>query len=118
MVFSIEGDVLVVEGALDVRCTAELRELLYDLIEVAAQDVDRGTVVVDLTAVDFVDTTALKLLAVASRVARRRGVHVVLRGASSGVRRLLALTHLRSVLSLEPPPGHEPPLASGAVRAG
>lgn len=98
MQFSYDGDVLVVRGALDVRCTAELRERLYHLIDHVG-----GTVVVDITAVESVDMTALKLLAVANRVAGRRGGRVVLRGASSGVRRLIHLTHLRSVLPLEPP---------------
>ncbi len=97
MQFSYDGDVLVVHGALDVRCTAELRERLYHLIDQVG-----GTVVVDVTAVESVDMTALKLLAVANRVALRRGGRVVLRGASSGVRRLLHLSHLRAMVPLEP----------------
>ena len=109
MQFSYDGDVLVVQGVLDVRCTAELRERLYELIDRA-----EGTVVVDITAVESVDMTSLKLLAVANRVAGRRGGRVVLRGASIGVRRLLHLTHLRSVLPLEPRERPEAPAAHDA----
>lgn len=101
MDYSVGEHVLVLHGSVDVRCTAELRELLYALVD--RVEASGGTdAVVDLTDVESIDTTALKLLAVANRVARRRGVRVLLRGASTGVRRLLHLTHLRSVLTLEP----------------
>ena len=67
---------------------------------------------VDISRVDSVDMTTLKLLAVANRVAERQGHRVVLRGGSHGVRRLLHLSHLRSMLPVEPaeprPPGCAP----------
>lgn len=88
--------VLVLTGSLDVRCTADLRERLYALIEA------EGSVVVDLSAVESIDTTTLKLLAVAHRHAERAGGRVVLRHPGPGVRRLLHLTHLRSRLPVEP----------------
>lgn len=101
MDYAVDEDVLVLHGYVDVRCTAELRELLYALVD-RVEAVGGADAVVDLSDVESVDMTALKLLAVASRVARRRGVRVLLRGASTGVRRLLHLTHLRAVLTLEP----------------
>jgi anti-anti-sigma factor len=94
-----QGPVLVLAGALDVRCTAELRDVLYALIARA----DGAPVVVDIAAVYSVDMTVLKLLAVANRTAERQGGRVVLRGASIGVRRLLHLTHLRPMVRVEPP---------------
>jgi len=101
MEHTVDEGVLVLHGYVDVRCTAELRERLYALVDQV--EAAGGTeAVVDLTDVESIDMTALKLLAVANRVARRRGVRVLLRGASTGVRRMLALTHLRSVLTLEP----------------
>ena len=101
MEHSRNGNTIVLRGSLDVRCTALLRTLVYDALDVDPA-VDGGTVVVDLTGVDSVDMTALKLLAVASRSAQRQGRRVLLRGASSGVRRLLHLSHLRGLLVVEP----------------
>lgn len=108
-----KGPVLVLSGALDVRYTAELRDSLYALIERAGGAV----VVVDLTAVYSVDMTALRLLAVANRTAERQGVRLVLRGASSGIRRLLHLTHLRAMVRVEPPAPGQTPTARAAEEA-
>lgn len=101
MDYAVDEGVLVLHGYVDVRCTAELRELLYALVD-RVEAGGGADAVVDLSDVESIDMTALKLMAVASRVARRRGVRVLLRGASTGVRRLLHLTHLRAVLTLEP----------------
>ena len=98
MEHSRNGSTVVLTGTLDVRCTAELRALVYDAL---AEPGD--TVVVDLADVDSVDLTTLKLLAVASRSARSEGRRIVLRGCSSGVRRFVHLSHLRGLLVLEPP---------------
>ena len=53
--------------------------------------------------------TTLKMLAVANRAAERTGQRVVLRGGSPGLRRLLHLSHLRSMLPVEP--GWQPSIA-------
>ena len=58
-------------------------------------------VVIDLTDVDCVDVTALKVLAVATREATRAGHHLVLRGCGPAVRRLLHLSRLMRVVELE-----------------
>ncbi|MCW2867446.1 MAG: Sulfate transporter/antisigma-factor antagonist [Marmoricola sp.] len=97
MEHTTDKDTLVLSGALDVRCTAELRRILYALI--ARAD---GDVVVDIARVESIDITTLKMLAVANRVAARGGQRVVLRGCSTGVRRLLHLSHLRSMIPVEP----------------
>ena len=91
------GNTLELTGSLDVRCTAELREAVYTLLDQQAGDVR-----VDISRVDSVDLTTLKMLAVANRVAERQGRRVVLRGGSPGVRRLLHLSHLRWMLPVEP----------------
>ncbi len=91
------GNTLELTGSLDVRCTAELRAAVYRLLE---QHV--GDVRVDISRVDSVDLTTLKMLAVANRVAERQGRRVVLSGGSPGVRRLLHLSHLRWMLPVEP----------------
>ncbi len=86
---------LELAGSLDVRCTAELREVVYRMLE------EHASVVVDINRVESVDMTTLKMLAVANRVAERRGRRLVLRGGSAGVRRLLHLSHLRWMLPVE-----------------
>ena len=98
-----ENATLELAGSLDVRRTAELRSQVYALL-----DSSTGDVIVDITRVDSIDMTTLKLVAVANRVAERDGRRVVLRGASTGVRRLLHLAHLRSKIPVEPSPGSTP----------
>ncbi len=71
------SDTLELSGALDVRRTAEVRDQVYGLLATGT-----GDVVVDISQVDSIDMTTLKLLAVANRIAEREGRHVVLRGAT------------------------------------
>jgi len=94
---SVHDNTLVLAGALDVRCTADLRVAVYALLGRT-----HGDVVVDIDRVESIDMTTLKLLAVANRFAEREGRRVVLRGGSPGVRRLLHLSHLRWMLPVEP----------------
>ncbi len=79
-------------------CAARARsaQAIYD--HLAARDED---VVVDLTDVDSVDVTALKVLAVATRQASRLGRHLILRGCGPAVRRLLHLSRLIRVVEVE-----------------
>ena len=97
------SDTLELSGSLDVRRTAELRDQVYGLLATGT-----GDVVVDISKVISIDMTTLKLLAVANRTAERDGRHVVLRGATPGVRRLLHLAHLRSRIPLERTQGPSP----------
>jgi anti-anti-sigma factor len=92
-----DGSTLVLTGSLDVRCTAELRAALYHLLEE-----ETGDIRVEISGVESVDLTTLKMLAVANRVAEREGRRVVLSGGTPGVRRLLTLAHLRSLIPVEP----------------
>lgn len=97
MEHSTHDNTLVLSGALDVRCTAELRAVLYGLLGSTT-----GNVLVDIEHVDSIDMTTLKLLAVANRSAEREGRRVVLCGVSTAVRRLLHLSHLRWMIPVEP----------------
>lgn len=97
MEHTIEGNTLGLAGALDVRSTSVLRATLYDLLEQT-----EGDVLVDLGAVESIDMTTLKVLAVANRFAERRGRRVVLTHPTPGVRRLLTLSHLRWMIPVEP----------------
>ncbi|MGD9703817.1 MAG: STAS domain-containing protein [Acidimicrobiia bacterium] len=51
-----------------------------------------GPVTIDLSGVDFIDSSGLRSLLAASRRALERGSEVVLRSPSVGVNRLLTLT--------------------------
>ena len=97
----MDGDravhVVVLIGALDLRRTSEVRTTIYGAL--ARQD---GDVVIDLSEVTSVDLTTLRMLAIANRVAERTGRAVVLRGCSTGVRRLLHLSRLRPLIPVEP----------------
>ena len=92
-----DGPTLVLCGDFDVRSTWEVRTALYDHLQ-GHLDED---VVVDLTGVDTVDLTALKVLAVATRQASRDGHHLTLRGCRPAVRRMLHLSRLMRLVELE-----------------
>ncbi|MEO7943572.1 MAG: STAS domain-containing protein, partial [Marmoricola sp.] len=66
MELTTHGSILEPTGSLDVRCTAELRAAVYRLLEE-----NTGDVRVDISRVESVDMTTLKMLAVANRVAER-----------------------------------------------
>jgi len=91
-----DGARLVLSGAFDVRSTGEVRKAINDHLDAGNHDV-----VVDLTHVDAVDLTALKVLAFATRRAARLGRHLTLRGCGPAVRRLLHLSHLIRVVEVE-----------------
>jgi anti-anti-sigma factor len=97
MEHSTHDNTLVLSGALDVRCTAELRATLYGLLGQTS-----GEVRVDIARVDSIDMTTLKMLAVANRFAEREGRRVLLCGVSTATRRLLHLSHLRWMIPVEP----------------
>ncbi|MGZ4445727.1 MAG: STAS domain-containing protein [Nocardioides sp.] len=91
-----DGLTLVLSGDFDVRSTMEVRNAIYDHLEGHDEDV-----VVDLSAVNAVDVTALKVLAVATRQASRSGHHLTLRGCGPSVRRMLHLSRLIRVVEVE-----------------
>jgi len=96
MDISNDGAILVLAGDFDVRSTMEVRTAIYEHLDGCDHDM-----VVDLSGVDTVDVTALKVLAAATRSAERRGRHLTLRGAGPAVRRLLHISHLIRVVELE-----------------
>ena len=96
MDITTDGPTLVLSGDFDVRSTWEVRQAIYDHLRAHDDDV-----VVDLTRVDCVDVTALKVLAVATREAVRSGHHLTLRGCGPAVRRLLHISHLIRVVEVE-----------------
>jgi len=92
-----DGPTLVLSGDFDVRSTMEVRAAIYDHLSALHEQ----EVVIDLSGVDSVDLTALKVLAYATREAARAGHHLVLRGCGPAVRRLLHMSRLIRVVELE-----------------
>ena len=90
------GAVLELHGAFDVRSTSEVRNAIYQSLDTLAEDV-----VVDMTDVETVDITALKVLAVATLRANRQGHHLMLRGCGPAVRRMLHLSRLAHAVEVE-----------------
>jgi anti-anti-sigma factor len=100
MEFRTEGETLQVSGQVDVRTIAELREALYAHLEQHP-----GDPVLDLSGVESVDLAALRMIAVASRLAARQGRRLLVAGCPPAVRRLLHLSHLRRLVTVQDPGG-------------
>ncbi|MFC7493698.1 MULTISPECIES: STAS domain-containing protein [unclassified Nocardioides] len=96
MDITTDGSILHLSGDFDVRSTMEVRAAIYD--QLRGHEVD---LVVDLTDVETIDMTALKLLAVATRQASRDGHHLTLRGCGPAVRRMLTLSRIGRVVAVE-----------------
>ena len=94
----VEGTVVTVRphGELDLYTSPGLEQ-------VCARQVDGmtgGTLVVDLAAVSFLDSSALAVLVEVHRVCRENRTRFVLTGPTDRTRRLLAITHLDTVLDI------------------
>ena len=96
MELTVSDKTLVLHGHFDVRSTGLVRDALYAQIESTT-----GDLVVDLTDVEAVDATALRVLAAASKSMERRGRVLVLRGCSPALRRVIAFTRLGRLVTVE-----------------
>jgi anti-sigma B factor antagonist len=88
--------VLRVEGRLDATSVSEARQRLHTAIATTS-----GTVVLDVSDVEWLDMTALAVLVDAHRRLRSEGRRLVLRGCSPWVRRALAVTRLSRIMAIE-----------------
>jgi anti-anti-sigma factor len=90
------GDtILVVRGDVDMATAS----FLWESVEHVLPDSER--VIVDLSDVDFLDSSGLSVFVRAHRRLREAGGALVLRSPNPGVRRVLELTGLAQVLTIE-----------------
>ena len=84
-------------GSLDVTTAATVRAELTELLGTDGTD----DLVVDLEGIGALDTVGLGLLVGIHRQAQRRGRRLVLTGVPPRVMRVLAITRLRRVLTID-----------------
>src|SRR5687768_8847236 len=92
-----EFAVVAVVGEMDLASAPRLRERLVDL-----SDEGRRSIVIDLTRLDFVDSTGLGVLVGGLRRSRDMSGDLVLAGPPPGVLKMLAITGLGKVFTVCP----------------
>ncbi|HEY4314137.1 MAG TPA: STAS domain-containing protein [Actinomycetes bacterium] len=90
------GYEVALTGRLDVSSVEDVRAALHRAI-----DAGTGDLVVDLTQVELIDATGLGVLLGADRRAKQQDRRLVLRDAPPRVRRILRVTRLHRVLTLD-----------------
>jgi len=89
---------LSLRGELDISGVAAVKQ---ELARLAGGD--SGDVILDLSGLDFIDSTGLSCLIEASDVARAKGVSLSIVPGEAEVARVLRLTGLDRILPLVPP---------------
>jgi anti-anti-sigma factor len=95
---SNEGDAmcLMVQGELDIQTGSELCD------SAASGSAQTSRVLIDLSAVSFIDSSGVAALLLADRTARSHGSHLVVTAASPAVTRVLRLSGVARHLGLGP----------------
>jgi anti-anti-sigma factor len=96
MDITFDGSTLALHGDFDVRSTFQVRNAIYERLDGHEQDV-----IVDMTGVETIDVTALRVLAVATRQATRSGHRLTLRNCGPSVRRMMHLSRLAHSFEVE-----------------
>ncbi|HEV7654597.1 MAG TPA: STAS domain-containing protein [Mycobacteriales bacterium] len=92
-----DGEYVVVAGEVDIETAPQLRSALA-----AAVGTGAASVVIDLAAVTYLDSSGLSVLVSAHQRARAQGSTLCLCNPSERVRSLLRITGLDTVLQLDP----------------
>lgn len=87
---------LVARGEIDAYTSPDFRRELQALI-----DVDSTRVVVDFSAVDFIDSSGLGVLVGALKRMRERDGEIVLRGLTPSTKKVFDITGLTDLFSVE-----------------
>jgi anti-sigma B factor antagonist len=93
------GAILAVQGEVDVATAPALREAI-----VRAVDGRPARVVIDLTGVSFMDSSALGVLVSGFKHAQGAGVPLLLAGPGPGVYRLLRTSGMVEIFEIVDPP--------------
>jgi anti-sigma B factor antagonist len=89
--------VVTVEGQVDLATAPQLAQALAQ-----AQDGTVTQIVIDLTAVDFLDSVGVRVLVEAAREADQAGVSLIVQGAAGWVARVLEITGVDEYLQVVP----------------
>ncbi|WP_421119357.1 STAS domain-containing protein [Aquihabitans daechungensis] len=84
-------------GELDPATAPELHARLTEL----AADAGVTSVVIDLSEISFLDSSGLRVLVAGNEALRARSADLVLRGPSANVRRILEVTGLADLITVE-----------------
>jgi len=95
--FGSDCFVVAAGGELDLHTVDRLRDKLADVIEAGGR-----RILVDLTGVSFMDSTALGVLVGAAKTLRSSRGHLVLVADDPRVTRVIEITGLERVLRVEP----------------
>jgi anti-anti-sigma factor len=95
-VTELDGQLVRLRGRLDVSGTAQARDVLADALERG-----RGALVVDLSAVEWMDASGLGVLVGIHRRAARADRTLVLRAVPPRLARILLVTRLDRVFTIE-----------------
>ena len=105
---TVDGDVIISpRGEIDMAGAP----LLWDRLSAAIPEV-KERLVIDLSQTTFLDSTALSVFIRAQRHLRQGGVELVLRGPSQSARKVLSITALDQIMTIE----NEPSQASQPVQ--
>ena len=94
-----------VGGVLDLYTASRLREAMLELL---VGRNDPFEIILDVSAVDFIDSSGLGVLVAVLKRLRHIGGDLVVRAPSPSLRRLLAVTRLDTVFTMEAAPDPAP----------
>ena len=94
--FGSDCFVVAAGGEFDLYTTERLRDKLADVLELGGRQI-----LVDLTGVSFMDSTALGVLVDAARALKSSGGHLVLVADDPRLTRVFEITGLRRVFRIE-----------------